>query len=56
MEDKHVDDKGAVVELRLGGVVVNPTGALHPLRDVSTATDTTHSCQNCTILHHTNTY
>lgn len=38
MEDKHVDDERGVVDLGLGGVVVDATGALHPLRDVPAST------------------
>lgn len=38
MKDEHIDDKGGVVDLRLGGVVVNPTGTLHSLWDVPAST------------------
>lgn len=34
VDHEHVDDKGLVVDLRLEGVVVNPTRALHALWDV----------------------
>ena len=34
MEEEHVDDKRRVVDFRLGGVVVDPTGALHALWEV----------------------
>lgn len=38
MEDKHIDDEGGVVDLRLRSVVVNPTGTLHSLWDVPAST------------------
>lgn len=34
VEDKHIDDERGVVDLRLGSVVVNPTGTLHSLWDI----------------------
>lgn len=38
MKDKHIDDKWGVVDLRLGGVVVDPAGTLHSLWDVPAST------------------
>lgn len=35
MADKHVDDVGLIVELRVEGVIIRATGALHSLREVS---------------------
>lgn len=34
VDDKHVDDVGLVVVVRVVGVIVGATGALHPLRHV----------------------
>lgn len=34
VDDEHVEHVGLVVEVGVVGVVVGPTGALHPLRDV----------------------
>lgn len=47
VEDEHVDDEGGVVDLGLRGVVVDPAGTLHSLRDVpagAPATTHTHTC------------
>ena len=52
MEDKHIDDEWGVVDLRLGSVVVNPTGTLHSLWDVPAATrDNNLSISINTITH-----